>query len=127
MITIPAPIIRSIGALLLMLVIFSSCSRKVTESGKASYYANSFDGKKTASGEIFRQRKLTAAHKTLPFGTRVTVVNIANGKSVKVTINDRGPFVAGRIIDLSSKAAKKIGMINTGVANVQVKYKKKKK
>jgi rare lipoprotein A len=127
MITIPTPIIRSIGVLLLMLVIFSSCSRKVTESGKASYYANSFDGKKTASGEIFRQRKLTAAHKTLPFGTRVTVVNIANGKSVKVTINDRGPFVAGRIIDLSSKAAKKIGMINTGVANVQVKYKKKKK
>ena len=127
MITIPTPIFRSIGALLLMLVIFSSCSRKVTESGKASYYANSFDGKKTASGEIFRQRKLTAAHKTLPFGTKVTVVNIANGKSVKVTINDRGPFVAGRIIDLSSKAAKKIGMINTGVANVQVKYKKKKK
>jgi rare lipoprotein A len=57
----------------------------------------------------------------------VTVINIANGKSVKVTINDRGPFVQGRIIDLSSKAAKRIGMINTGVANVEVKYKKKKK
>ncbi|RFS23404.1 septal ring lytic transglycosylase RlpA family protein [Chitinophaga silvatica] len=127
MITIPSPFLRSLGAMLLILIAFSSCSRKITETGKASYYANSFDGKKTASGEIFRQRRLTAAHKSLPFGTKVTVINVANGKSVRVIVNDRGPFVAGRIIDLSSKAAQRIGMLNTGVANVEIKYKKKKK
>jgi rare lipoprotein A len=112
---------------ILILAVMSSCSRKITETGKASYYADSFDGKRTASGETFHQRHLTAAHKTLPFGTRVTVVNISNGKSVKVRINDRGPCVPGRIIDLSHKAAAKLGMVNTGVANVEVKYKQKKK
>ncbi|MEZ2441612.1 septal ring lytic transglycosylase RlpA family protein [Chitinophaga sp. RCC_12] len=126
---IPAPSQRNWVLLFIILIMTgaSSCSRKITETGKASYYANSFDGKRTASGETFHQRSLTAAHKTLPFGTRVTVINIANGKSVKVRINDRGPFVPGRIIDLSHKAASKIGMLNTGVANVEVKYKKKKK
>ncbi|SEW11204.1 septal ring lytic transglycosylase RlpA family protein [Chitinophaga arvensicola] len=127
--SIPAPLQcnRVLLFIIVVMTVATSCSRKITESGKASYYANSFDGKRTASGETFHQRSLTAAHKTLPFGTRVTVTNIANGKSVKVRINDRGPFVAGRIIDLSSKAASKIGMLNTGVANVEVKYKKKKK
>ena len=123
--TLPAP-----AKWLFIIVIMAattSCSRKITETGKASYYANSFNGKPTASGETFRQRKLTAAHKTLPFGTRVTVINIANGKKVKVRINDRGPFVPGRIIDLSHKAASRIGMLNIGVANVELKYKKKKK
>ncbi|TWF44711.1 rare lipoprotein A [Chitinophaga polysaccharea] len=125
---IPSRIFRSWWLLLvtLLLVVTSSCSRKIVEKGKASYYGDSFDGKRTASGETFRQRGLTAAHKSLPFGTRVTVTNVANGKSVKVRINDRGPFVAGRIIDLSHKAASKIGMLNTGIANVEVKYKKKK-
>ena len=128
MLPIPAPCRLTVfGLLLLISATMVSCARKVTETGKASYYADSFNGRKTASGAIFRQNKLTAAHKTLPFGTKVTVINIANGKSVKVTINDRGPFVQGRIIDLSSKAARRIGMINTGVANVEVKYKKKKK
>lgn len=127
--SIPAPLQRNRVLLFIIVVmtVASSCSRKITETGKASYYANSFDGKRTASGETFHQRSLTAAHKTLPFGTRVTVINIANGKSVKVRINDRGPFAPGRIIDLSHKAASKIGMLNTGVANVEVKYKKKKK
>jgi len=125
---IPAPLLRNrVLLLIILLMAGTSCSRKITETGKASYYADSFDGKRTASGETFRQRQLTAAHRTLPFGTRVTVINVANGKSVKVRINDRGPFVAGRIIDLSHKAASKLGMINTGVANVEVKYKKKKK
>lgn len=126
---IPAPLHRNAVLLLVILIttVTTSCSRKITETGKASYYADSFDGKRTASGETFHQRELTAAHKTLPFGTRVTVINIANGKSVKVRINDRGPFAAGRIIDLSHKAAAKLGMLNTGVANVEVKYKKKKK
>jgi len=103
-----------------------SCSRKITESGKASYYADKFQGRKTANGEKFRQSKKTAAHRTLPFGTKVTVKNLSNGKTVKVRINDRGPFVAGRTIDLSKRAAKKIGMIQAGVAPVEIRYKAKK-
>jgi rare lipoprotein A len=104
----------------------SSCARKITESGKGSYYADKFQGRATASGAKFDQHKMTAAHKTLPFGTKVKVVNLANGRSVKVTINDRGPFVAGRIIDVSKKAAEKLGITKTGVANVEIRYKKKK-
>jgi len=107
-------------------LILAGCSRKIVEEGKASYYADKFLGRKTANGQVFSQRKLTAAHKTLPFGTKVKVVNLANGKAVKVTINDRGPFVAGRIIDLSKKAAKKIDMVNAGVVNVKIKYRKTK-
>lgn len=104
-----------------------ACSRKVTETGKASFYANKFNGRKTASGERFRNSALTAAHKTLPFGTTVKVTNVKNGKSVKVRINDRGPFVAGRIVDLSSRAARTIDMHKEGVGTVKVQYKKKKK
>ena len=104
-----------------------SCDRKIIESGKATYYADKFEGRKTANGEIFDQSKNTAAHKTLPFGTKVTVVNLNNGKKVKVRINDRGPFVTGRIIDLSKKAAKKIDLLTAGVANVEIRYKRKKK
>ncbi|GAA3913910.1 hypothetical protein GCM10022209_03090 [Chitinophaga oryziterrae] len=104
----------------------TSCSRKITENGKASYYADKFEGHRTASGSIFHQNSLTAAHRTLPFGTKVKVTNIANGRSVKVRITDRGPSAEGRVIDLSKKAAKKIGMLSTGVAVVEVTYKKKK-
>lgn len=107
------------------LVLFS-CAKYVKETGKASYYAGNFIGRKTANGETFRKRKLTAASKTLPFGTRVKVTNLNNGRSVKVRINDRGPFVKGRIIDLSWKAAKRIDMLNAGVVTVQLKYKKRK-
>ncbi|MFC5285129.1 septal ring lytic transglycosylase RlpA family protein [Pedobacter alpinus] len=110
--------------LLLLLTIFLfSCAPKVTQRGKASYYADKFNGRKTASGEKFRNSKLTAAHKTLPFGTKVKVTNLKNGKTVKVRINDRGPFVAGRIVDLSKKAARKINMDKEGVGNVVIKYK----
>lgn len=118
---------RVVVFLLCSLFYFSSCSRKITENGKASYYADKFEGRKTASGETFRQNGLTAAHRTLPFGTKVTVINISNGKSVTVRVNDRGPFSQGRVIDLSKKAAKRIGMLTTGVAVVEIKYKKKKK
>ena len=103
-----------------------SCSPKIVETGRASYYADKFDGRKTSNGETFSQNKRTAASKTLPFGTKVTVKNLANGKTVKVRINDRGPFVAGRIIDLSKKAAQKINMIDAGVADVEIRYKNKK-
>ncbi|MBN2200499.1 septal ring lytic transglycosylase RlpA family protein [bacterium] len=90
--------------------------------GKASYYGtgDGFHGKKTASGEIFDRNKLTAAHRTLPFGTRCRVTNRSNGRSVVVRINDRGPFVKGRIIDLSWAAAKRIGAERAGVVNVKL-------
>ncbi len=115
-----------IPAFLLLTILLGSCSRKIVETGKASFYADKFVGRKTASGAVFKQNKLTAAHKTLPFGTKVKVKNQANGKTVKVRINDRGPFVQGRIIDLSKKAAKRLDMVNAGVSDVTIKYKKKK-
>ena len=103
-----------------------SCAPRVTQTGKASYYADKFNGRKTANGEIFRNSKRTAAHRTLPFGTRVKVTNLRTGRSVRVRINDRGPFVAGRSIDLSKRAARKIGMIREGVGDVRLKYRIKK-
>ena len=87
--------------LVVVATLMSGCSSRVVETGNASYYADKFEGRKTASGEVFRQNKMTAAHKTLPFGTRVKVINMSNGKRIKVRINDRGPFVQSRIIDLS--------------------------
>lgn len=96
------------------------------ETGRASYYSDKFIGRPTANGETFRQNRLTAASKTLPFGTKVKVKNLSNGKIVKVRINDRGPFVEGRIIDLTKKAAKRIGMIRQGVAPIEIKYRLKK-
>lgn len=91
-----------------------------TQSGKASFYADRFEGSPTASGEKYRHNKLTAAHKTLPFGTKVRVTNTANNQTVDVVINDRGPYVDGRIIDLSRAAAEKLGFINQGLADVTI-------
>ncbi len=91
-----------------------------SESGQASYYGNEFQGRKTANGERFDQASLTAAHRTLPFGTRVRVTNTQNGKSVTVRVNDRGPFVKGRVIDLSSSAFKSIAALNAGVVPVRI-------
>ncbi|MNY41426.1 septal ring lytic transglycosylase RlpA family protein [Pseudomonas borbori] len=88
--------------------------------GKASYYGARHHGRKTASGERFDQHALTAAHRSLPFGSRVLVTNLRNDKSVVVRINDRGPFVRGRIIDLSHKAAAQIDMLRAGVVPVRV-------
>lgn len=90
------------------------------ESGKASFYAMKFQSRKTASGEIFDQSAYTAAHKSLPFGTIVKVTNVRNDKSVIVRINDRGPFVRGRIIDLSRSAFSKIGNTSAGVIDVKL-------
>jgi rare lipoprotein A len=92
----------------------------VEQLGIASYYADSFGGRKTANGEIFRQDQLTAASRDLPLGTMVTVTNEINGKSVDVRVNDRGPYVDGRIIDLSKSAAERIGMKERGIAPVKV-------
>ena len=89
-------------------------------SGGASYYGKQFHGRRTANGESFNMNSMTAAHKTLPFGTKVKVTNRSNGKSVVVRINDRGPYVGGRVIDLSRAAAAKIGMLNSGTARVSL-------
>jgi rare lipoprotein A len=122
-------IIRLFSFAVVGIVMLSGCARKITETGMASYYGegDGFKGRKTASGEVFNPKKLTAAHKTLPFGTVVKVINVSNGQQVKVRINDRGPFVAGRVIDLSAQAARKIDMKKSGVVQVKLKYKKKKK
>ena len=90
------------------------------QTGKASFYADKFEGTPTASGEKYRHSKLTAAHKTLPFGTRVRVTNVANNESVEVIINDRGPYVENRIIDLSKSAAEKLGFVNQGLADIKL-------
>jgi rare lipoprotein A len=89
-------------------------------TGLASFYGSKFHAKRTASGERFDNNALTAAHKTLPFGSRVKVINIRNGLSVIVRINDRGPFVRGRIIDLSKAAAKKVGLSHQGTLSVRL-------
>lgn len=88
--------------------------------GKASYYGARHHGKRTASGERFDQHALTAAHRSLPFGTRVRVTNLRNQRSVVVRINDRGPYARGRIIDLSRQAARQLGMLSAGVVPVRV-------
>lgn len=93
------------------------------KKGMATYYANKFVGRKTTSGAVYKHDKFTAAHKTLPFGTKVTVCNLKNGKSVVVKINDRGPFGKGMMIDLSQSAAKEIGILGLGIAPVEISYK----
>lgn len=98
----------------------SGTEEKKIEYGKASFYAEFFEGRKTANGEIFSNDELTAAHKELPMGTMVRVINIANGKSVEVRINDRGPFVDGRIIDLTERAFDEIAEKKLGVIEVSV-------
>jgi rare lipoprotein A (peptidoglycan hydrolase) len=95
-------------------------SNAKTLTGIASWYGKDFHGKKTANGEVYDMDAMTAAHKELPFNTRVRVVNLKNGKSIVVRINDRGPFVKGRIIDLSRRAAGKIGMFFSGTTKVRV-------
>lgn len=92
-----------------------------TQTGQGSYYADKFNGRATTSGEIYRPGKMTAAHNTLPFGTRIKVTNLRNGRSVKVTVNDRGPHVKGRIVDVSRKAANKLDLVEAGVVPVQLK------
>ena len=91
------------------------------QSTTVSYYANKFNGKKTASGEVYKHSKMTAAHKRLAFGTKVEIINVENSKKVVVIINDRGPLKSGRAFDLSQGAFKKIGELKEGI--LKVKYK----
>jgi rare lipoprotein A len=108
------------GATFFLLIGMVCSAGAQTQSGKASFYADKFEGRATASGEKYKHSKLTAAHKTLPFGTRVRVTNTANQQAVEVVINDRGPYVEERIIDLSKAAAERLGFVNQGLADVRL-------
>ena len=99
---------------------FSTASAQTVLTGKASFYATKFGGRRTANGEKLHHDSMTCAHRTLPFGTRLRVKNPANGREVIVRVNDRGPFVRGRIVDLSRAAARKLGIIAQGIAVVEV-------
>jgi len=132
---------RSVIVLILILLILQSCGiarvgtdrspssaqpsttgsiGRILQAGVASWYGPNFHGKATANGEVFNMNDFTAAHRTLPFNTVVRVQNMDNGHSVKVRINDRGPYVDDRVIDLSRQAAREINMEGTGTANVQI-------
>ena len=115
--TRPYPLLMLLFSLLLIYPLLGAFA----ETGQASWYGGKFQGRKTASGEIFDTEKLTAAHKTLAFDTLVEVTNLNNNRKVVVRINDRGPFIEGRIIDLSRAAAEVLDMVGTGVARVSVK------
>jgi rare lipoprotein A len=110
------------GATLLALFAAPSMAAKPGQvmTGIASYYHDSLHGNKTASGKVYNKNKLSAAHKTLPLGTRVRVTDPKSGRSVDLVVNDRGPFVKGRIIDLSRRAARELGMIRKGITKVKV-------
>ncbi|WP_282361769.1 septal ring lytic transglycosylase RlpA family protein [Pseudomonas sp. PS01300] len=117
---------RSLSALLALFTLLAGCAshtldpRGYDQTGTASYYGSRHHGKRTASGEPFDQHGLTAAHRSLPFGTRVQVTNLANDRRVVVRINDRGPHTRGRLIDLSRAAADQLGMLRSGTARVRV-------
>lgn len=112
-------ITKGIRPFLVMLLVAHFASAQV-QTGKASFYADKFEGKPTSSGQKYRAGKLTAAHKTLPFGTKVRVTNVENGKTVIVEVNDRGPWVEGRVIDVSKSAAQELGFINQGIVDVEL-------
>ena len=97
-----------------------SCLPEVYQYGKASYYAGQFIGRRTANGEIFTSNEYTCAHKSLPFGTKLKVTNLETNESIIVRVNDRGPYVKTRIIDLSFRGAQELGLLKSGIANVSI-------
>ena len=116
---------KKILPILVIILLVISCSsvepKNENFSGKASWYGSEFEGSSTASGETFSSNKLTAAHRSLPFGSIIEVTNLENNKKVKVKVNDRGPFVSGRVLDLSEGAFSKIANKNEGVINVKIR------
>jgi rare lipoprotein A len=86
----------------------------------ASWYGEPFHGRRTASGEVYDMEAMTCAHRTLPFGARIRVENLDNGRSTTLTVNDRGPFVEGRIVDVSRRGARELGMLGPGTARVRI-------
>jgi rare lipoprotein A len=131
-----SPIHAGSAIFIVSLAIVGGCARKTsahvpasvkpapigeTETGIASWYGAPYDGRRSANGEVFDMEKLTAAHRTFPFDTWVEVTNLENKKSVEVRITDRGPFIKGRIIDLSLAAAREIDMVQEGIVRVRIK------
>ena len=121
--------LMALCALLSLAVVLGGCASRdarqsvagvTAEEGIASYYADRYQGRQTASGERFDQQALSAAHPSLPFGTRVRVTHLGNGRETVVRVNDRGPFVRGRIIDLSRRAAEELDMLRSGTAPVRI-------
>lgn len=116
---------------MLHIIIFSCCFQITiaqeihTATGSASYYANKFEGRRTANGERFRQSEMTCAHRSLPFGTKLRVTNLDNNKTIIVRVNDRGPYIKGRIIDLSLKAAKELDFVKSGHTKVKIELDEK--
>lgn len=100
--------------------ILAEAAAEYKQVGIASWYGGRHQGRLTASGEVFDENKLTAAHRTLPLDTRARVTNLANGRSVEVLVNDRGPYINGRVIDLSTRAARELGMARRGLALVRI-------
>lgn len=129
-------VLQCAASLLMSMAFLSSCTMRGQERispppvpreeptrafvGEASYYGDEFNGRKTANGEIYSHDALTAAHRSLPFGTRVRVTNLHNKRSVTLRVNDRGPFLDGRVIDVSKSAAEALGMITSGTVPVRV-------
>lgn len=122
---------RWLTSLMFLLFLLTGCSSHpsssnradwigYTETGQATYYADKHQNRRTASGEVFRQSQGTAAHRQIPFGSTIRVTNLSNGRSVVVRVNDRGPFVRGRIIDLSKSAFRSISSLSAGVINVKI-------
>ncbi len=110
----------SLRGLLFSILCASSSFVYAAEEGIASYYSDVFQGRKTASGSVYDRNKLTGAHKTIPFGTKVKITDLKNNKSVIVTITDRGPYSKKRMVDLSYAAAKEIDLITPGISKVKL-------
>lgn len=105
---------------LLALVLLALVATGNAQTGTASWYGPNFHGRRAADGSVYDMHKLTAAHKTLPFGTLLRVTNLRNGRSVVVRVTDRGPFIRGRILDVSYAAACRLGMVESGLARVRI-------
>jgi len=122
---------QSVGIALVLCIAFSGCGKKrvhpptaarpgSTETGVASWYGHPYHGRRAANGEIYDMRGISAAHTTLPIPSYARVTNLRNGKSIVVRVNDRGPYVRGRVVDVSYSAANALGMVGKGVANVKL-------
>jgi rare lipoprotein A len=113
-------LVLTLSAALLTAPFAATDALALNQHGIASYYGQKFHGRKTASGERFNNNAMTAAHRSAPFGSRIKVTNLANGRSVVVRVNDRGPWVRGRIVDVSGVAARQLGMTGRGLTRVRV-------
>lgn len=111
---------RELFYILFLLGLFATLELQAQQTGYASFYSDYFHGRKTASGQLFDNRKLTCAHRTLPFGTMLKVINLENDKSIIVRVTDRGPYAKGRVIDLTKEGARQLDFIKKGIAKVRI-------